>query len=148
MTHHLGEWLSVIDHLSSSWSNAVRQWNRDRFLAFAIGRFGTGTRSTLGEVFLADLDLSTAVGARTAFERIKNTAERLCFQMGDPSLVDNQLTYRVCVDEALAAAESRFLSSRGIERIAAPARQGLAQTRSCAATARSDRSCPTSEACS
>jgi UrcA family protein len=60
------------------------------------------------KVSLAGLDLSTPEGARAARDRIKIVAERLCFQMSDPSLIDNQATYNVCVLESLAATVRRI----------------------------------------
>ncbi len=53
-------------------------------------------------VSLAGLDLSTPEGARAAYERIKTTVERLCFQMSDPRKIDYQAVYNVCVNETLA----------------------------------------------
>jgi UrcA family protein len=60
------------------------------------------------KVPLAGLDLSTSAGARAAYERIKSTAERLCFQMRDPSLSDNEVTYSDCVHQALEASIHRI----------------------------------------
>lgn len=54
------------------------------------------------KVSLAGLDLSTPAGARAAHERIKATAERLCFELSDPRKIDFQAVYNVCVNEALA----------------------------------------------
>ncbi len=51
---------------------------------------------------LAGLDLSTPEGARAAYERIKTTAERLCFQLSDTRKIDYQAVYNVCVTETLA----------------------------------------------
>ncbi len=64
------------------------------------------TRST--KVSLAGLDLSTPEGARAAYARIKATAEHLCFQMSDPSEIDYQAAYNVCVRETLAATVRRI----------------------------------------
>ncbi|MGO8830120.1 MAG: UrcA family protein [Steroidobacteraceae bacterium] len=62
------------------------------------------------KVSLAGLDLSTPEGARTAYKRIKATAERLCFQMGDPSLIDNQALYNDCVLKTFADTVRRISS--------------------------------------
>jgi UrcA family protein len=56
----------------------------------------------VAKVSLAGLDLSTPEGARVAYERIKTTAERLCFQMSDPRKIDYQAVYNLCVNETLA----------------------------------------------
>jgi UrcA family protein len=54
------------------------------------------------KVSLAGLDLSTPVGARTAYERIQTTAERLCFQLSDTRRIDWLAAYNVCVNESMA----------------------------------------------
>ncbi len=74
--------------------------------AVALAEPPSATR--VAKVSLAGLELSTPEGARAAYERIKATAERLCFQMGDPSLIDNQAIYNVCVRETLATTVRRI----------------------------------------
>jgi UrcA family protein len=64
----------------------------------------------IAKVSLAGLDLSTLKGARIAYERIKTTAERLCFQLADPRKIDYQAVYNVCVNEALADTVRRINS--------------------------------------
>ena len=64
------------------------------------------TRSA--KVPLAGLDLSTTAGARAAYERIKSTAERLCFQLGNIREIDHMEAYKMCVNEALADAVRRI----------------------------------------
>ncbi len=56
----------------------------------------------VAKLSLAGLDLSTADGARIAYERIKATAERLCFQLSDSRKIDYQAVYNTCVNETLA----------------------------------------------
>ena len=56
----------------------------------------------VAKLSLAGLDLSTSEGARAAYERIKTTAERLCFQLSDTRKIDYQAVYNVCVTETLA----------------------------------------------
>ncbi len=56
----------------------------------------------VAKVSLAGLDLSTPEGARSAYERIKVTAERLCFQLADSRKIDYQAVYNTCVTETLA----------------------------------------------
>jgi len=56
----------------------------------------------VAKLSLAGLDLSTPEGARAAYERIKTTAERLCFQLSDTRKIDYQAVYNVCVTETLA----------------------------------------------
>jgi UrcA family protein len=53
----------------------------------------------IANVSLAGLDLSTPEGARAAYERIKTTAERLCFQVESDPFPE---TYARCVRETLA----------------------------------------------
>jgi UrcA family protein len=55
----------------------------------------------VAKISLAGLNLSTPEGARAAYERIKTTAERLCFQMSDSRKIDYQAVYKVCVNETL-----------------------------------------------
>jgi UrcA family protein len=68
--------------------------------AVALAEQPPATRAA--KVSLAGLDLSTPAGARTAYERIKATAERLCFELSDPRKIDDQAVYNVCVSETLA----------------------------------------------
>ncbi len=62
----------------------------------------------VAKVSLAGLDLSTPEGARAAYERIKATAERLCFQLGDSRKIDDQAVYNACVTETLADTVQRI----------------------------------------
>jgi UrcA family protein len=56
----------------------------------------------VAKVSLAGLDLSTPEGARAAYERIKSTAERLCFQLSNTRKIDDQAVYYACVIDTLA----------------------------------------------
>jgi UrcA family protein len=60
------------------------------------------TRSA--KVSLSGLDLSAPDGARTARERLRGTARRLCAQVADDLDLSHQSNFVACVDEALAAA--------------------------------------------
>jgi UrcA family protein len=53
------------------------------------------------KVSLAGLDLSTPEGAHSAYERIKTTAERLCFQLSDSRDIDSQAVYSACVIDTI-----------------------------------------------
>lgn len=55
-------------------------------------------------VSLADLDLTTAVGARAAQERLHQAARRLCFELADSEDLAHQPHFVECVDQALAGA--------------------------------------------
>jgi UrcA family protein len=55
-------------------------------------------------VRLADLDLSTAEGVRTAHERISQVARQLCTQLSDPHDWSRQANYVECVNESTTAA--------------------------------------------
>ena len=72
----------------------------------------------VAKLSLAGLDLSTPEGARAAYERIKTTAERLCFQLSDTRKIDYQAVYNMCVNETLA---------NTVQRINAPAVAALAK---------------------
>jgi UrcA family protein len=56
----------------------------------------------VAKVSLAGLDLSTPEGARAAYERIKTTAQRLCFRLSDSRKIDFQAVYNECVVETVA----------------------------------------------
>jgi UrcA family protein len=56
------------------------------------------------KVSLADLDLATPEGARTARDRLHETARRLCAQVADYEDLSHQANFVACVDAALAAA--------------------------------------------
>lgn len=56
------------------------------------------------KVSLADVDLSTPAGRRVAYDRLRETARRLCGQMEDLLSIAHQPVYVKCVDEALADA--------------------------------------------
>jgi UrcA family protein len=60
------------------------------------------TRSA--KVSLAGIDLSTPEGARTARERLRETARRLCTQVADNLDLSHQANFVACVDATLAAA--------------------------------------------
>jgi UrcA family protein len=64
------------------------------------------------KVSLADLDLSTAAGARAARERLHQAARRLCTQVADSHDLSHQANFVKCVDATLAKA---------LEQVAAPA---------------------------
>ncbi len=68
--------------------------------AVALADQAPATR--VAKVSLAGLDLATPEGARAAYERIKTTAEHLCFQLSDPRKIDDQAVYNACVIETLA----------------------------------------------
>jgi UrcA family protein len=55
-------------------------------------------------VSLADLDLTTAVGARAAQERLHQAARRLCFELADSEDLGHQPHFVECVEQALAGA--------------------------------------------
>ena len=55
-------------------------------------------------VSLAGLDLTTAVGARTAQERLHQAARRLCFELADSEDLGHQAHFVDCVDRATANA--------------------------------------------
>jgi UrcA family protein len=59
----------------------------------------------VAKVSLVGLDLSTAEGARAAYERLKTVAERLCFLVGDDPYRE---VYDACVRETLANAVRRM----------------------------------------
>jgi len=70
--------------------------------AFADPPTAPTADARVAKVSLAGLDLSTPEGAQAAYARIKIVAERLCFHLGDPSLIDNQAIYKACVAESVA----------------------------------------------
>jgi UrcA family protein len=55
-------------------------------------------------VSLTDLDLTSAVGARAAQERLHQAARRLCFELSDSEDLGHQPHFVECVDQALAGA--------------------------------------------
>jgi len=61
-------------------------------------------------VSIADLDLSTAEGVRTARDRLHETARRLCSQVADSQDVSHQANFVSCVDETLASAVQKLTS--------------------------------------
>jgi UrcA family protein len=65
-------------------------------------------------VSLADVDLSTPEGQRIAYERLRQTARRLCSRLEDMHLqsLAHHPTYITCVDETLA---------RGLQQVNGPA---------------------------
>jgi UrcA family protein len=74
-------------------------------VALADQSAGPAPVTRFAKISLAGLDLSTAEGARAAFERIKTAAERLCFQVeNDPY----REIYEACVRETLANAVRRI----------------------------------------
>jgi UrcA family protein len=56
----------------------------------------------VAKVSLAGLDLSTPVGARAAYERIKTAAQSLCFQLSDSRRIDDHALYDACFVETVA----------------------------------------------
>lgn len=60
----------------------------------------------VAKVSLAGLDLSTPEGARVAYERIKTTAEHLCFQLEDR--FEEKEVYFDCINEAVAETVRRI----------------------------------------
>jgi UrcA family protein len=70
--------------------------------AFADQPAAPAPATRAAKVSLGGLDLSTPGGAHIAYERIKTTAERLCFQLADPRKIDYQAVYNMCVIETLA----------------------------------------------
>jgi UrcA family protein len=61
-------------------------------------------------VSMADLDLTTEAGMRTARERLHATARRLCRRVVDPWAVSHQQDYVACVDATLASALTQLPS--------------------------------------
>jgi UrcA family protein len=59
------------------------------------------TATHAAKVSLSGVNLSTPEGAHTAYERIKTTAERLCFQLSDSRDIDSQSVYTACVIDTL-----------------------------------------------
>jgi UrcA family protein len=55
----------------------------------------------VAKISLNGLDLSTQEGARAAYERIKITAQHLCFQLSDPRKVDDRVLYNACLFETV-----------------------------------------------
>jgi len=55
-------------------------------------------------VSLADLDLSTLEGARTAHQRLESMARRLCDELARRQDLANQASYAACVRDSLAGA--------------------------------------------
>jgi UrcA family protein len=53
---------------------------------------------------LADLDLTTAAGVRTAQERLHQAARRLCSELADSQDLGHQPHFVQCVDRATASA--------------------------------------------
>jgi len=70
--------------------------------AFADQPPAPAAATRAAKVSLAGLDLSTPAGARAAYERIKTTAEHLCFQLSDPRKIDDRAAYFACVTDTLA----------------------------------------------
>jgi UrcA family protein len=62
--------------------------------------------SLTARVPLADVDLSAPEGQRIAYERLRQTARRLCSRLEamHPQSLAHHPTYIACVDEALARA--------------------------------------------
>jgi UrcA family protein len=76
--------------------------------AFADPPTAPAADTRVAKVSLAGLDLSTPEGTQAAYARIMTVAERLCFHLGDPSLIDNQAIYKACVAETLADSMRRI----------------------------------------
>jgi UrcA family protein len=91
------------------------------------------TRSA--KVSLAGLDFSTPDGARTARERLRGTARRLCAQVADGLDLSHQSNFVACVDETLAAALRQTT-----EIAASTATANAAQTRARSSTQACQRS--------
>jgi UrcA family protein len=71
-------------------------------LTSAVALADRSPATGVAKVSLTGLDLSTPEGARAAYERIRITAKRLCFQLSDPRRVDDQVLYNACLIETLA----------------------------------------------
>jgi UrcA family protein len=71
-------------------------------------------------VSVADLDLSTPEGMSAARKRVQKTAQRLCFQLADPSDLSHQSNFVKCVDEAVIGA---------MHQLTGPALGSVAQSR-------------------
>jgi len=69
--------------------------------AFADQPPAPAAATRAAKVSLAGLDLSTPEGAHAAYERIKTTAERLCFQVSDSRDIDYRAVYTACVIDTL-----------------------------------------------
>jgi UrcA family protein len=89
-------------------SNRAVAWVALFALTSAVALADQPPTTGVAKVSLMGLDLSTSEGARTAYERIKTTAMRLCFQLSDPRKVDDQVLYNACVIETLAHAVRRL----------------------------------------
>jgi UrcA family protein len=60
------------------------------------------------KVSLADLDLSTREGVRTAYERVRRAARRVCAKVANSADIQAQLNYITCIDDAMAPAVARI----------------------------------------
>jgi UrcA family protein len=73
--------------------------------ALADGPRRTATaESVTAKVSLADVDVSTPEGARTASARLAKMAQRLCRKLGDTRRASDAATYADCCRETLANA--------------------------------------------
>jgi UrcA family protein len=82
------------------------------------------------KVSLADLDLSTSEGQRVAYERLHQSARRLCWRLEIRHLesLAHRPTYIRCVDEALADALRQLDALRQVRAPALASVQGSHDT--------------------
>lgn len=59
-------------------------------------------------VSLVDLDLTTPAGVKTAHERVRKAALRLCSQVADELDLSQQANFEECVDESMTSAQLRI----------------------------------------
>jgi UrcA family protein len=62
------------------------------------------SESRITRISLADLDLTTEQGTRTARQRVTAAAQRLCWQLGDSTRTSNRSTVSACVRDTIAEA--------------------------------------------
>jgi UrcA family protein len=67
-------------------------------------RAATATSSSVADVSLSDLNLSTPEGIRLARDRLHTMAERLCADRGGSREPSSQLAFGACVDSTVANA--------------------------------------------
>jgi UrcA family protein len=73
-------------------------------LATAATSWDVTGKSLRADVFVGDLNLSSTGGARTALERIRRTAIRLCNRERHSSRIDDREVTAECIREAQTAA--------------------------------------------
>jgi UrcA family protein len=70
-------------------------------------------------ISIADLNLATAEGMRTARKRVRVAAQRLCWQFGDTTRATNRATMNACVRDTVAetmnALEPQQIAALGVK---------------------------------